>query len=207
MLQIYHAPRTRGFRVIWLCEELQVPYEVVPVDMSPEYRASPEWRRLNPVGKVPVMKDGDLTMYESGAMVQIVLEKYGDGRLQPAPATPEHGLYLQWSWFAEATFERPLGEIVNPKRMFGPNASQEIIEEMRDRARLCAQALGNAIDGKTWVLGEAFSAADIMLGYSLRAFGLQMDEALPENTNDYWTRITARDAFKAGEAADLNTGK
>ena len=207
MLTIHHAPRTRGFRVIWLCEELGIPYRIKPVDFSPAYRATPEWRTLNPVGKVPVMTDGDLTMHESGAMVQYVLDRYGDNRLQPERGTAEHARYMQWSWFAEATFARPLGEIVNHKRMFGTNASQEIIEEMRDRARLCAQALGNAIDGKTWILGEAFSAADIMLGYSLRAFGLQMDEALPENTNDYWTRITARDAFKAGETADLNTGK
>ncbi len=70
MLQIYHAPRTRGFRVIWLCEELSLPYSIVRVDMAPAYRSSPEWRRLNPVGKVPVMRDGDLAMFESGAMVQ-----------------------------------------------------------------------------------------------------------------------------------------
>ena len=60
MLTIYHAPGTRGFRLIWLCEELDHPYEVVKVDFSAEYRASPEWRRMNPVGKVPAMTDGDV---------------------------------------------------------------------------------------------------------------------------------------------------
>ena len=77
MLEIYHAPGTRGFRVVWLCEELGIPYRIIPVDMAPAYRASPEWRKLNPVGKVPVMSDGDLTMFESGAMVQYVLEHLG----------------------------------------------------------------------------------------------------------------------------------
>ena len=66
MLKIYHSPGTRGFRVIWVCEELSVPYEIVPVDFSAEYRATREWRALNPVGKVPVMVDGCL-LYTSDA--------------------------------------------------------------------------------------------------------------------------------------------
>ena len=73
MIQIYHVPATRGVRPIWLCEELGLSYEIFPVDFSPEYRASAEWRAMNPVGKVPVMIDtdaNDLKIYESGAMVQ-----------------------------------------------------------------------------------------------------------------------------------------
>ena len=127
MITIYHVPRTRSVRVIWLCEELGVPYEVVPVDFSAEYRASAQWRKLNPVGKVPVMTDdspsaGPITIFESGAMVEYVLDHYGDGRLRPAPCTAEHALYLQWTWFAEATFARPLGEIVNHRREFPGDA-------------------------------------------------------------------------------------
>ena len=64
MLKIYHAPATRAFRVIWVCEELHIPYEIVPVDFSPAYRATPEWRAMNPVGKVPVMTDGALKMFD-----------------------------------------------------------------------------------------------------------------------------------------------
>ena len=75
MLKIYHVPGTRSVRVIWLAEELGLSYEVIPVDFSAEYRSSSEWRALNPVGKVPVMIDGDLTLFESGAMVQVVLDR------------------------------------------------------------------------------------------------------------------------------------
>jgi glutathione S-transferase len=207
MLKIYHAPRTRGFRVIWLCEELGIPYEINPVNFSPAYRARPEWLKLSPVGKLPVMTDGKLTMYESGAMVQYVLDKYGDNRLEPARGTAEHALYLQWSWFAEATFARPLGEIVNHKRVFAENASQEIIDEMKGRARQCAHAIGKAVDGQPWILGDEFSAADIMLGYTLRLYGLLMGEPLPDSAESYWARLCARDAFKAGQTADMNTGK
>ena len=76
MIEIHHVPATRGVRPIWLCEELGLDYEIHPVDFSAEYRASKEWRAMNPVGKVPVMIDtnaDNLTMFESGAMVQYLL--------------------------------------------------------------------------------------------------------------------------------------
>ena len=206
MLKIYHAPRTRGFRVVWLCEELGTPYQIVAVDMSPSYRKSAEWRKLNPVGKVPAMTDGELVMFESGAMVQYVLDRYGDGRLQPAPGTAEHARYLQWSWFAEATFSRPLGEIVNHKREFADNPSQPVIDEMKSRARLCAQALDAALNGKTWILGDTFSGADIMLGLTLRSYLRGVEEEFPGNVAPYWTRLTERPAYKRAEAAELKPG-
>ncbi len=202
MLKIYHAPRTRGFRVIWLCEELDTPYQIVPVDMSPAYRKSTEWRKLNPVGKVPVMSDGDMTIFESGAMVQYVLEKYGNGRLQPQPGSSERGMFLQWCWFAEATLSRPLGEIVNHKREFADNPLQPVIDEMKARARLCAQALDAALTGKTWILGDVFCAADVMMGLSLRSYQRMMEEDFPGNVAPYWTRLTERPAYKRAEAAE-----
>ena len=120
MLKIFHSPGTRGFRVIWVCEELSVPYEIEPVNFAAEYRATPEWRAMNPVGKVPVMTDGDMTMFESCAMMQYVLDRYADGRLQPSKDDATYAHYLQWCWFAESTFARPLGEIVNHRREFKP---------------------------------------------------------------------------------------
>lgn len=202
MLRIHHFPATRGFRVIWLCEELNVPYEIVRVDFSRKFRASAEWRSMNPVGKVPVMTAGDFTMFESGAMVQHVLDRHGRGRLEPARGTREHALYLQWSWFAEATFTRPLGEIVNHRREFGDRAIPEVIEEMKGRARLCADALDQDMREKDYLAGE-FTAADIMMGYALRSYQrLLPDEALPANAHVYWDRLTARDAYRAAIAAE-----
>ena len=88
---IHHGPAgTRGARPIWACEELGIPYEIIDVGdlaASAEYRKSPEYRKLNPVGKVPAMTDGDLTMFESVAMMQYILDRYGGGQLQPAPGT------------------------------------------------------------------------------------------------------------------------
>lgn len=202
MIEIYHVPGTRSVRVIWLCEELGVRYEKIDVDFSPEFRTSAEWRALNPVGKIPVMRDGDMTIFESGAMVEYILDKYGKGRLRPAPGTSESGIYMQWCWFAEATFARPLGEMVNHRRVFAQDEQvPAVVEEMADRARLCIAALDQALESQAYLCGRDFTAADIMTGYSLmlaRRFDL-MDEKYP-NVLAYWHRLSARPAFEKATA-------
>ena len=217
-IAVYHGPpATRGVRPIWALEELGIPHDIISVDFSAEYRRTPEWRSINPVGKVPTMTDGELTMMESVAMVQYILDRYGGGRLQPVPGTScvwpttsvsslcpsslstqstqaaavtsslsnwplitgwhppvlrltvrlsgrEHALYLQWCHFAEATFARPLGEMTNHRREFDP-PREEILREMALRGRLCVKALDEALsDGRPYILGDDFSAADICLG-------------------------------------------
>jgi glutathione S-transferase len=197
VLKIYHVPGTRSVRVVWLCEELELPFERVPIDFSPEYRASAEWRRLNPVGKVPAMTDGDLILFESGAMVECILDRYGEGRLRPAPGSAAHAQYLQWSWFAEATFARPLGEIVNHRRVFGDASSAQMLDEMRERARICLTAIDDALDGQDYLVGGEFTAADIMMGYSLfLAHRVDaMDQGEFPNVSAYFGRLKARPAF------------
>ncbi len=207
MITIYHVPRTRSARVIWLCEELGLPYEVVPVDFSPEYRKSAEWRRLNPIGKVPAMTDVDadgnpFTMIESGAMVHYILERYGEGRLQPRAGSPENALFLQWSWFAEASLARPLGDMVH-HRILKPEPERipAVVEDGRERAEICLDAVEAALEGRDYLLGSEFSAADIMMGYSLalaRRLGL-LDERYP-NVVAYMDRLGARPGFLIGFA-------
>ena len=198
MIRILHAPGTRFIRVMWLCEDLGLEYEVVAVDFSAEYRASPEWRRLNPVGKVPVLIDADLTMFESGAMLQYLLDRYGDGRLQPEAGAPDHDIYLQWFWFAESTFARPLGEIVNHLRAL-PEAEQSdaAIAEMQERSRLCIQALEQVLADRPYLLGETFCAADIMTGYSLMLATRRVPGECPSNVAAYWQRLSERPGYVA----------
>jgi glutathione S-transferase len=199
-IEIYHVPGTRGVRPIWLCAELGVDYRVIDVDFSASYRSSPEWRRMNPVGKVPVMVDTDadgLMFFESGAMVQYLLDLFDQGSLEPERGSPDHALYLQWSWFAEATFARPLGEIVNHLREFpGEQKSEAAIEEMRNRARLCLHALTPQLKQRDYIVGDRFSAADIMLGYSVMLATKYLPEPLPNEVADYWNRLSERPAYK-----------
>lgn len=203
MLKIYHAPGTRGFRTIWVCEELGHPYEVVPTSMSKAFRASPEWRSMVPTGKLPAMTDGDFLMYESCAMTQYILDRYGNGRLQPTPGTEAHARYLQWCWFAEATFSRPIGEVVNHRRNFGDDLNEAVMEEMKGRARLAAEALDGEMAGKEYLVQDEFSGADIMMGYTLLIFEKVLEEALPgDDVNAYWTRLQAREGYQAALRAE-----
>ncbi|MCY4319463.1 MAG: glutathione S-transferase family protein [Alphaproteobacteria bacterium] len=206
MLKIHHSPGTRGVRVIWVCEELSVPYEIVPVDFAAEYRATPEWRALNPVGKVPVMTDGTMTMFESCAMMQYVLDRYGSGRLQPAGDDPGYAYYLQWCWFAEATFARPLGEIVNHRREFAPELDA-VVAEMKSRATACVAAVDTAVSGRSWLLGDTMSAADLSLCYTMRGYRRMVSETLPAAAQAWFDRVTALPSYRAAEKADAETGE
>ena len=164
---------------------------------------SPEWLAKNPLGKVPVLEDGELSMFESGAMVQYILDRYGNGRFQPTPGTPEHAFYMQWSWFGEATFARPLGEIVNHRRNFDPEIP-EVVEEMTNRALLCIKAVSDAVEGKEFLLGE-FTAADIMVGYCLMLCNRLIPKHSYDAANQYWARLSRMDgAVKA--FGDLSQG-
>ena len=208
MITIYHVPRTRSARVIWLCEELDLPYEVVPVDFSPEYLKSAAWRRLNPIRKVPALTDLDaagnpFTMIESGAMVHYLLERYGEGRLQPAAGTPESALFLQWSWFAEASLARPLGDMVHHS-LLKPETERipAVVEDGRKRVEICLDAVEAALEDRDFLLGNELTAADIMMGYSLalaQRMGV-LDERYPKLVA-YLGRLEARPGFQIGFAA------
>ncbi len=197
MIQIYHVPQTRSLRPIWLCEELGLAYEIVPVDFSAKYRASDEWRKINPVGKVPALRDGALLMMESGAMVQYLLDRYAEGQLQPPRGTAEHAIYSQWCWFAESTFARPLGELVNHTRQFpGPKSIPAVMEEMKDRAALSVDAVSAAVQNRAYLMGAEFSAADIMMGYSIFLADWLIPDRVPRELLPYWNRLKARPAFQ-----------
>ena len=195
MLTIHTSGMTRGVRVIWLCEELGLDLNVHTIDFSAAYRSSPEWRAMNPVGKVPALTDGDVTMFESGAMVQYILDRYGDGRLQPAAGSPEAALYQQWCWFSEATFARPIGDLIHHTKLRPePDRIAAVVPDAIDRATVCLDALEAQLAGRDWLLDE-LSGADVMMGYTLmlgQAAELPMAHAT--NTLAYLARLKARPA-------------
>ena len=203
MLKIYHVKGTRAVRVIWLCEELKVPYEVEVIDFSPDYRSSPEWRAISPTGKVPAMIDGDLTMFESGAMADYVYEKYGNGELGGNLTTIDGALCRQWCWFAEATFARPLGEIVNHNRVAPSGQTIDfVIDDCKARAQTCIAAIEDVVSKTDYLVGDSFSMADIMNGYSLMLadnFGV-LTEAFP-STRAYYDRLGERPGFQVAKEA------
>ncbi len=193
MLKIYHVRGTRSVRPIWLCYELDLPIEIQTIDFSPDYRNTSPWRAISPAGKVPAMTDGGLTMFESGAMVEYILERYGNDRLRPSPGTPESAMHHQWCWFSEATLVRPLGLY----RMLRADAdsSASLAAEAEAKALDCLAVVDAAIADREFLLGAAFSACDIMMGYSLQLMvGAKLLDDRHPHALAYLTRLKTRDA-------------
>ena len=200
MLKLYHVRGTRSVRPLWLCYELNLPVTVEPIDFSPQFRNSPAWRAISPAGKVPAMTDGDMTMFESGAMVDYILERYGHGRLRPAPGTAESAIHHQWCWFSEATLARPLGVHYLLTHKFP--STDAVAADAEQKARDCLNVVDRAVADRDYLLGAQFGAADIMMGYSLEliASAKVLDDRYP-NALAYLKRLKARDACKRAMAA------
>lgn len=202
-MKVYHVSGSRSVRVIWLCEELGLPCEVETIDFSPAFRATPAWRAKNPTGKVPVLDDDGFTIYESGAMVQYILTRYGNGRLQPTEGWGEGAKFLQWCWFAEATFARPLGDIMH-HTVFKPEAERipAVVADARQRALVCLDAVDAAVADSACLLGDDFMAADIMMGYTLRLAKRTgvLEDAHP-HASAYFASLESRPAYQRAVAA------
>jgi len=180
-------------RPVWLCYELDLEVEVVAIDFSPEYRNSEEWRAISPAGKIPALIDGDLKMFESGAMMDYILNTYADGRLCPRPGTIDSAHFRQWCWFAEATLIRPLGlyRILRARK----EPVNDLIDEAQRKFHDSLAAVESQLDGRRYLLGEEFSAADIMMGYSVGLTEPLLDDRY-SNLRNYLKRLKARDAYE-----------
>lgn len=201
MLKLYFAPLTRSVRVLWLLEELGLPYELERVEFRPPERDF--FSQATPTGKLPTLVDDHVVLCESGAIVEYILERYGEGRLAPPVGSPERGAFLQWLHFAESTAFPPLGILVWLTRYRGESEEYaELIADVRQRAAAGFDYLERELGGKTYLLGNAFSAADVMMGFTLAAarfMGL-LDERLPR-LSAYFARLQARPAFRKAAAA------
>ncbi len=196
MIKLYHSPLSRSVRILWLLEELAIPFELVSAPLEdPE---SGPFAQKTPWGKVPVIEDGETVMFESGAILEYLIERHGRGRLAPAPDAPERGAYLQWIHFAESTAFIGLGNIAWHTRV--RKDADEIpaaMEDYRTWAEAAVRTVEGSLDGQPFILGDGFSGADIMLGYSLmiaKAFGaLTADHP---GTDAYLTRLLERAGFQ-----------
>jgi glutathione S-transferase len=195
MITLYHVPFSRSLRVRWLLEELALPYELVTRRFTELKR--PEHLALHPLGTVPVLVDGDCVIFESGAILQHLLERYGEGRLEPAPGTQERSLHWQWFHYAEASLTPPLGLIVRHTSLL-PEAERipSVAEWARAQVRTLLAPLERALTGRSWLLSD-FGTADIMLGYSLKLASLLrlVDDTTP-GLVAYLARCEARPAYQ-----------
>jgi glutathione S-transferase len=196
-MKLWFAPRTRSVRVVWLLEELGIPYGLERVTFVPT--ASKFFAQATPTGKLPTLEDGGVVMSESGAILEYVLERYARGRLAPAVGTPERARYLQWLHFAESTAFPPLGILVWLTVYRKDAASHPaLLEDARGRALQTFDHLEREFGDGPYLLGEAFTAADVMMGFTLVASRLLgVLGAQHPRLAAYLERLQARPAFQA----------
>lgn len=198
MIKLYHSPLSRSVRVLWLLEELGLQYDLVTVDFTPEYLQSPAYRKIHPLGKVPAIEDGDLTMSESGAIVEYLVERYGDGRLAPPPGDIARGPFLQWLHFSETTVMPPLGDFAQ-HRILRPEAERNpaVVEEARSKVAAVLEILDRQLAGQAHLLGSEFLAVDVMIGYAVKLkMMLGLLATKHANVCRYLQRLEQRPAFQ-----------
>ena len=198
MLTVHHLRRSQSERIVWLCEELGLPYELKSYDRDPvTILAPPEYKALSPMGTAPVINDGNAVLSESGAVLEFILARYGGGRLVVDPSHPEYVDYLNWLHFANGTLQPIMGRnmIVNRLDLPADNATRLSVLARLDRvARLYEDRLGKA----TWLAGATFTVADIMTIFSLTTMRLYypLDLAPFSNIRAYLQRIGERPAYR-----------
>ena len=196
-LSVYHMKGSRSLRVLWLLEELGLPYSVNNVEFDLGNAGGDEYRRVHPMNKVPALVDGDMTMFESVAIMQYIMNKYGDGDLRPGINEPDYSTYLQWLHFGEATLTPLIVTLMQQRRFFAKENRDEYIEHLAEK-ELVKQLgfLSEQLGSHDYVLDRGFSAADVSIGYCLllaRFAGAK--NVLSERIQKYWKNISERPAW------------
>lgn len=201
-MKLYHCKGSRSTRVLWLLEELGLEYELETLAFDPKALRSADYLALSPFGKVPVLVDGSITMFESLAIMQYLLEHYGDGRLRPTHESPNYGHFLQWFHFGESTLMPPVARIFEHTiKLPEGERDPRVAESSKRQFQHFAKGLETALAGRDYLVGNEFTAADIVVGYTLNA-GKQLG-VFPEGCpalEAYLERLTSRPAFRKAVA-------
>ncbi|MBF7144832.1 MULTISPECIES: glutathione S-transferase family protein [Pseudomonas] len=164
MITVHHLNNSRSQRILWLLEELEVPYEIKRYQRDPDTNLAPaELKAVHPLGKSPVIEDGPHVLIESGAIVDYLIRRHGEGRLQPDPATATYDEYVQWLHFAEGSAMLPLMLDLYVGRLgdAGAPLKPRIDSELENYLGYLNTALGLT----PYLVGEALTGADIQMSF------------------------------------------
>ena len=195
MIEIHHLNESRSRRITWLLEELGEPYEVITYQRDAKTRlAPPELARIHPLGKAPVLRDGELVLIESGAIIEYLVRRYGKGRFAPAIDTPDYNRYLQFLHYAEGSAMLPLMLNLYVSRLgeAGAPLQPRIASETQNHIGFLNQELAQ----RDYLVGHELSGADVQISFvaqmAIRGAGR---EAFPHLAR-YVDRIEARPAYQ-----------
>lgn len=202
MLTIHHLGKSQSERIIWLCEELGLPYDLKHYTRDPVTILSPpELRALHPLGAAPIITDGDLVLAESAAIIDYIILKYGDGRLRMGPDHPEFADFLYWFHFANGNLQPNMGRNLALRRLDLPPDNPTLLA-MKGRLDRVLDLVEARLGKAEYLAGATFTAADIMTVFSLttmRIF-LPFDLAPYPNIRAYLQRIGAREGYQRAMA-------
>ncbi|MBV8063784.1 MAG: glutathione S-transferase [Nevskia sp.] len=210
MIVVHHLNNSRSQRVLWLLEELGLPYEVKHYQRDANTMlAPPELLAVHPLGKSPVISDGGATIAESGAIVEYLVERYGQGRLIPPPNTPQRLRYTYWLHYAEGSAMLPLllklifGRVATaPMPFFIKPVARGIVGKVNQQfiepqLRLHLGYIESELAKAAWFAGDEFSAADVQMSFPLEAAAMRGGDALGPKSRAFLERIHARPAYRA----------
>lgn len=198
MMKLYWAPRTRSFTTLWMMEETGKPYERILIDTNAGAQKSPDYLAINPMGKVPALKDGDATLAEAAAICAYVADRYPDAHLEPSIDDPRRAKYLYWMFFAPSCIEPAIVQIFTKLEMPASSAGWGEATQVFD-------VLDRAVEKGPWLLGDDFSAADVVIGAGLN-FAIRLFKMAPARPSfdRYLDRCAARPAFQ--RATEISNG-
>ncbi len=190
MIKLFWCPRTRAMRALWLFEELGCEFELVPIDIQDAAaKADTDFRKASPMGKVPAILDGETGVADSATLALYMVERFPEAGLAPAVGSADRADFLYWMLYTPGVIEPAMAEKA------GGWEARPFSHGWGDFATMI-ELLEKRLEGRDWLVGDQFSAADVLVGsslYFIRLFGM-----LPEGTSleDYIERCAARPAFK-----------
>ncbi|MEY2928044.1 MAG: hypothetical protein RL367_2521 [Pseudomonadota bacterium] len=198
MLTVHHLGISQSDRIVWLCEELEIPYAMVKYDRDPETRMAPAaYKALHPAGTAPVITDGDLVLGESGAIIDYIIHTYGGGRFTLKPGDPGYADYLHWFHFANSSM-MPATMIDLIVGMLGVSVEDPTVGALRARGDQAFAMVEDRLGKADYFAGSVFTAADIIMLFpitTMRMFAPR-DLAPYPNIRSYLQRIAARPAYQ-----------
>jgi glutathione S-transferase len=202
MLKIHHLGRSQSERIVWLCEELGLPYELQIHVRDPATMLSPpSLTALHPLGAAPLMEDGELMLAESAAIVEYITVKHGGGRLKPGPEQPAYADFLYWFHFSNGNLQPAMGRLMIMSRA-KLAADHPVLVSVQGRLSRVMALLEARLGESDYLAGPAFTAADIMSVFSLTTMRMfqPFDLAPYPNVRTYLQRIGARPAYQSAMA-------
>ena len=209
MLVVHHLENSRSQRVLWLLEELGLDYEVKRYDRDKTTNLAPkELKAVHPLGKSPVLEDGGAIIAETGAMIDYLLDRHGNGALRPAAGGADYERYRYWLHYAEGSAFPPLllkliltRMATAPMPFFAKPIAKSITKAAADRfvdpqLALHFNYIESELGRSTWFAGAEFSGADVIMSFPLEAYASRGDISNMPNISNFLERIHARPAYK-----------